>query len=135
MDNNYRKRLWATVRELGLEKEVVYDIIGSEFRKDSTKLLTNSEVLYVIDRLKGKQPRRPDVPGMITFKQKQFIKQLEKKLEWSDNPARLRGFVKRYTGLDNIEWLSSKQAANIIEGLKRIQSAKKEGAADERQNE
>ncbi|MBQ7976004.1 MAG: DUF1018 domain-containing protein [Clostridia bacterium] len=135
MDNKYRKRLWATVRELGLEKDIVYDIISTEFRKDSTKLLTNSEALYVIDRLKGKQSRRPDVPGMITFKQRQFIKQLEKSLGWSDNPARLRGFVRRYTGLDDLEWLSSKQAVNIIEGLKRIQSAQKEGAADERQDE
>lgn len=135
MDERYRKRLWATVRELGLEKEVVYEIIGAEFQKDSTKLLSNSQILYVIYRLKGVQSRKPDVPGMITYKQRQFINQLEKKLGWADNPARLRGFIKRYTGLDTIEWLTKKQAANIIEGLKRIQSAQKEGATDERRDE
>lgn len=121
MDNKVLlKKLWATAKEYGVDSDTLHDIANSELCKTSIKSMTQRELLYMIDRVKGKACRAPDVPGMITHKQKCLIESLVKKLGWDDNPARLAGFIRKYAKTDSAEWLTKSQASSIIEGLKRM---------------
>ena len=121
MDNQKLiKKLWATAREYGVDSEQLHDMANTELCKVSIRSMTQKELLYMIDRIKGKQCRAPDIPGMVTYKQKCLIESLAKKLGWDDNPARLAGFIRKYAKTDSAEWLTRTQASSIIEGLKKM---------------
>jgi hypothetical protein len=57
-------------------------------------------------------------PSSISLKQKMYIKDISRKLDWSD--AHLCNFVRKYYHKSNIDFLTRKDAANLIESLKNI---------------
>lgn len=132
MDNKRMKQLWATANEYGLDSEALHDLISSELGKMSIKGLSEREAIFIIDRIKGKQGRIPEAPGMITYKQLGLIRRLEKKLDWTDNPERLKAFIYKQCGCRHIEWLSAWQASGVIEAMKRM--SKQREAEHEGQN-
>lgn len=115
------RSIWglAKSKELDLSKEELYTIIYRETGKESMKELSIKEmnrVLFVLIQMKEKQRTRP---GMATDEQIWKIHELEKSLGWSDNPRRLKGFVKKYYKTEKLEWLKFDQASKLIESLKK----------------
>ncbi len=65
---------------------------------------------------------RPGEPGVViemaTAGQRAKIRQLEMELGWSDNPERLRGFIRKRLGMASIG--TKAQAIKVIEALKAM---------------
>ena len=121
------RRFWAVCRECGISSEDAHNKVSAEFGYESIKLLTDREALYIIDCFLGKESRKPSSKGVMSQKQRWLIENLEDELGWKDNPERLRGFIKKYTGCEFLDWLSARQASSVIEGLKRLASQKEGG--------
>lgn len=127
--NKILKAIWAKAKKLRLynsksskddiKDSELYTLLYSQTQKYSMKECTDEELMKVLDTLKLFEQQDEANTGKITERQKGYIKHLTQKLKW-DNPKRLKGFIKKYTGVDRIEWLSPKQASNIIEGLKNL---------------
>jgi len=59
--------------------------------------------------------------GKITQRQADLISLLEDYLGWTENPERLRGFIKKQTGMDKeVQDLGNREASKVITGMKRI---------------
>jgi hypothetical protein len=114
-----RRKIWALAKEKGLTEDMVRAVVGQVSGQTSTSALNVWEAVQVIDRLAG---RREYDPGgnAITPKQMWKIKDLEASLGWADKPERLTAFIKKYARVDRARWLSKRQAAHIIDGLKSI---------------
>lgn len=110
------KLIWVLVHQKGMEKEDLYSIISTLCSKEHLHELTKEEANRVIDRLYLK---KPTPKGMLTAAQEAYIKDLAKRLGWHTNPKRLLGFIRKYAKVDDISWLTVRQAGNVIEGLKR----------------
>lgn len=115
------RRLWAVAHEVNIDSESLHERVYNEFGVDSLKELDNAQGWYIIDVLQGKNVRRPPAgKGMITDRQIYMIRMMERELGWNDNPGRLAGFIKKYAGVEHIEWLSRRKASAVIEGMKRL---------------
>jgi hypothetical protein len=111
------KKIWATARELGMDKDLLYSVVQHLTGSDSISSLTIAEANTVIDFLTNQA-----IPGRATKQQIWKINRLAEELGWDDNPSRLVGFIKKYAGVENIKWLTSNQAWRIIEGLKKMKA-------------
>ena len=120
------------INQLGMDKETLHEYIfkltGSEHISD----LSKKEGIMVIERMVeiadgGKQSAR----GMATKAQLWKIHDLEKELGWSDNPNRLKAFMKKYSGIDNEKWLKFPGASKVIEAMKKLLEKQSEEAAAE----
>ncbi|MCC5911341.1 MAG: regulatory protein GemA [Clostridiaceae bacterium] len=118
------KKIWATAREKGLEKDDLYAIIYRESKKESMKQLTKVEANKVIDAMvkpKKKNQKRTDEGGnAFTGEQRQKIYRLTEQLGWNDNNKRINGFVKKHFKVEKIEWLNPYQCNKLIEILKKM---------------
>lgn len=121
MQEKILKRFWAVCREYGISSEDAHARVFDEFGTEHIKDLRDAEALYIIDSFLGKRPPKPRTRGaMASDKQIWLIQKLAAELGWNDNPERLSGFVRKYAGVDNLLWLTKKQASAVIEGLKRL---------------
>lgn len=116
------KRIYAVARQKGIDNETLHELVYREVSKESIKTLTCSEAYVVIHALNPdasnyKQERK----GMITDKQYNMIVRMSYVLGWEGNKKRINGFVKKYTGVENVKWLTKYQASNVIEGLKKLE--------------
>lgn len=129
------RKIWAVARkQLGLDDELLHAFVESRTGKPSLRELTRDEAKSVIDelaRLAGDAGERtvlvPVGPGgrmmacpLASRAQHWYIKRLAAELGWDSNPSRLRGFCKKYAGVDRPEWLTREQAGKVIEGLKKL---------------
>ena len=122
MNEKILKRFWAVCRERGITSEDAHARVYAEFGTEHISGLRDSEALYIIDSFLGKRPAKPRGGGrMASDKQLWLIRRLASELGWNDNPERLAGFLRKYTGCDDIMWLTARSASAVIEGLKRIQ--------------
>lgn len=137
MSNEQRKKIYAVARELGLDNDLLHEVVEVQTGKQHISDLSKVEAIRVIDYLEGltsRAGRRTSqaVGGAApraTNKQLWKIDQLAKALGWEDNPKRVKGFIKKYAGVDNPEWLTKAQAWRVIEGLKAL-LAKQENGGD-----
>lgn len=120
MRDKVMKRLWCLVREYGLDKDILSQMVFNEFGLTRISAMTDIDAYYIMDLIQGKKAVKPSPFGMATIKQKQLIRHLERELGWNENPSRLAGFIKKYSGTDCIDWLTKTQASSIIEGLKGL---------------
>lgn len=59
--------------------------------------------------------------GKATQKQLNYIALMEHELGWTDEPKRLRGFIKRTRGeKKRPQYLSNRQASDVINGLEKL---------------
>ncbi len=56
----------------------------------------------------------------MTLKQKLFIKALARQLRW--DPGHLRNFIRKYYRRDGLDFLTRKEASNLIESLKAVRT-------------
>jgi len=120
------KKLYALAKQKGIDNEELHELVYQCSGKDSIKKLTKDEGIRCIDRIEG---RRTAPQGRITQSQEAYLHDLIKRLGWQNNPKRLKGFIKKYAKVDEIKWLTVKQASNVIEGLKRQVKASEEAIA------
>jgi phage gp16-like protein len=123
------KLIWVLARQLGMDSDELHEAVSGVTGKDSIKGLSSNEAAKVIDSLvhaggRVKKKRRPprDLPynvvELLSPKQARFIKYLEKKLGWQNEPDRLSGFIKRSIKRDVVR--TKREAMKIIEGLKAM---------------
>lgn len=122
MRDKVMRKLWCTAKEYGLDEDMVYQLVFDEYGLEHISAMTDNEAYYIIDRIAGKRAVKPSPPGMATAGQKMLIRHLERELGWGENPTRLAGFIKKYSGTDCIDWLTKSQAGAVIEGLKGVMS-------------
>lgn len=123
------KKIYASAKQYNIETiqgskyDQLHDIVYEVTKQRSISKLTKEQAIEVIDRITGSK-----IIGAnrATARQIGYIKDLAKKLGWQNNPKRLEGFVSKYTKIEKLEWISVKDASNIIEGLKRQVKAQEE---------
>lgn len=116
------QKIYATARELNIDNELLHTYVFNKTGSEHISTLTVAEACKVIDGLEAHKIEKTGghAPGRATPKQKKFIEDLEKKLGWHEEPQRMKGYIKKYAGVEDISWLTQKQASNIIEGLKKV---------------
>lgn len=122
------KKIYAVAKEYNIETiqgskhDQLHDIVYEVTRQRSISELTKEQAISVIDRITGAK-----VIGVerATARQVGYIRDLAKQLGWHNNPKRLEGFIRKYTKIEKLEWISVRDASNIIEGLKRQVGAMK----------
>lgn len=132
ISSDQRKKIFGLAKEIGLTGEVgeanlralVYETTG----KESIKALTSDQANKVIRRLAqllGQKAYRPDrASAGELWKQRE----LAKKVGWTEE--QLATFVKRMAKVDRPEWQTSKDASNVIEGLKKIHARQRGGTQE-----
>ncbi|WP_034629484.1 regulatory protein GemA [Desulfotruncus alcoholivorax] len=113
------RRIWVSAKELEIDEDLIRTIVKNLTGSDSISGLTKSQAGRVIDYL---EQRKGNQPGLHMASKQQLwkIQQMAKELGWSDNPKRLMGFVKKNTGIENLNWLAADMAWRVIEGLKKV---------------
>jgi hypothetical protein len=132
------KVIYTLAQELGLVDKMagtdeLHLMIQSIAGRDHVSDLTNDEANTVITRLKasmrGASRARPQTKreNMASDGEIRLIWALIYKLRSFDAPdqssnlqKRLRGFLKKYAGIDDIKFLTHEKANSVIEGLKGL---------------
>lgn len=116
------RKIWTMAREVypaGEAEDLLRGLVKELTGSDRISTLTPDQASRVINALMKKSvPTPPRRPGMASDGQLRKIKALIHALGWNDNPRRLRGFLKKYAGIEREEWLTAHQAWRVIEGLK-----------------
>ncbi|MED3799975.1 regulatory protein GemA [Lysinibacillus capsici] len=114
------KKIWTTARSIGMEREDVYNVLQRETGKDSMRQCSQKELERVLLSLQSVQGFNNFRGNRATKRQLWKIGQLEQQLGWQDNPQRLKGFIKKFYSVEQMEWLTSAQAWRLIESLKKL---------------
>jgi hypothetical protein len=123
--------------------ELVESVTGQSHISELTAMQANDVISRLKSNMRGfeknkkKKTEQPNVPGMASKEQKSKIWRLMYELQSYDQVTsraslndRLRGFLKRYAGIDDIRFLSVAQAWRVIEGLKGAVSSAKQKASN-----
>ena len=122
-------RIWATARELGLDRELLYQLVP----RGSISRLTRAEGSRLIEYMAALAENRPlsEVrslrgPDQATDAQHALIHGLLEELGWVSAPGRVEGFLQKYAGVNTVEGITSRRRASaIIEALKAIHTRAK----------
>lgn len=135
ISNEQKSLIHVAKSQLGLEDDIYREILRQEAGVMSAKdisLLGFEKVMKRFKQLgfvsKPKPQPQPEqkkresqsVNGLATKKEIWKIKQLVTELGWTDNPKRLNGFLKKYAGVERVEWLTHAKAWRVIEALKKL---------------
>ena len=122
MTEKQRKLLFVLAKQRGMDNELLHSYVETQTGKQSITEVTTQEAKTLID---GLQEKKQTVKGYITEKQLKYVKGLCQCLSWEEKA--LRQFIEKQYGISNVNWLTSKQAAKLIEGLKNIWKKDKRG--------
>jgi len=119
-------KIHALANKLGLDEELLHELVQAETRKCSIRRLTVPEAIKVIDRMEGMVTPK----GMATPKQRRFIEKLLKDIGWvfpdgKPDISRLEKLLKSKFQTDSYNWLTVKKASEVIEALKDMKSRQK----------
>ena len=103
-------KIYVLAKENGLENEMLHDLVKAMFNRNSLKKLTFIQAGKVIERL----------GGSTGSSQESYIRALERQIGWSDNPERLKGFIKAMFKKEALKSLTKKEKSKLIEALKNI---------------
>lgn len=103
-------KIYVLAKENGLDNEMLHDLVKAMFNRNSLKKLTFIQAGKVIERLGGN----------TGSSQESYIRALERQICWSDNPERLKGFIKAMFKKDVLKSLTKKEKSKLIEALKNI---------------
>lgn len=135
-DDTARKRLIKLIhvakRELGMDEDTYRHMLRgmpSLYGKDSAATLTLSQLQDVLDSMKKrgfKVRARPKSRTLANDDQSKLIRHLWLNLHSAgavrDNSEQaLASYVKRIARVDDLHWLSTQQASQVIETLKKWQ--------------
>lgn len=122
MTEKQRKLLFVLAKQKGMDSELLHSYVEAQTGKQSITEVTTQEAKILID---GLQQKKQTAKGRITEKQLKYIKGLIQNLEWQEKT--LNQFIEKQYAISNVNWLTSKQAAKLIEGLKSIWEKDKRG--------
>ncbi len=122
MTEKQRKLLFVLAKQRGMDNELLHSYVETQTGKQSIAEVTTQEAKILIDNL---QEKKQTAKGYITEKQLKYVKGLCQCLSWEEKA--LRQFIEKQYGISNVNWLTSKQAAKLIEGLKNIWEKDKRG--------
>lgn len=122
MTEKQRKLLFVLAKQKGMDTEVLHSYVEAQTGKQSITEVTTQEAKILLDSL---QEKKQTAKGRITAKQLKYIKGLCQCLGWKEKA--LNQFIEKQYGISNVNWLTSKQAAKLIEGLKKIWEKDKKG--------
>ena len=103
-------KIFVLAKENGIDNEMLHDLIKAMFNRNSLKKLSFIQAGKLIERLGGQKSNS----------QESYIKALEKQLGWSENPERLKGFIKMMFKKENLKKLTKKEKSKLIEALKNM---------------
>ena len=115
------KMLYGLAKKCGLDNETLHDRVRAMTGQESIKALTSYQASKVIDRLKrmcGQEPAQP--PDRATQAQRVKIQELVTLLGWADEPARLRGLLRKLYRASDVAFLNAKKTEALIETLKAM---------------
>ena len=119
------RAIFALGRKLEMDTDDLHGIAYRIGGVESLKHLTAREAGHMIDELR----RRAGEPVCVahdsggsraTGAQQRMIALLVRQLGWWDQPERLRGWLHKYTGVDDARFLTVRQAGQAIDGLKAM---------------
>ena len=122
MTEKQRKLLFVLAKQKGMDNELLHNYVEAQTGKQSITEVTTQEAKILLDSL---QEKKQTAKGRITAKQLKYIKGLCQCLGWEEKG--LNQFIEKQYGISNINWLTSKQAAKVIESLKSIWEKDKRG--------
>lgn len=127
--------IFALGNKLGMDKEDLHAIAWRIGGVESIRSLTSREAGRMIDELKLRSGEKPSMPGSgagrLTDAQRRMIAVLTRDLGWLDQPERLRGWLHKFVGVDDVRFLTVQQAIRVIDSLK----AMRDGGRGERKRE
>jgi len=106
-------------KELGIADEDYRCILRRIAGVDSSKDLDEAKFRRLMSFFVRSDYYRVNTFGM-TLKQKLFIKIIARQLGW--DPDHLRNFIRKYYRRDGVDFLTRKEASNLIESLKAIRT-------------
>lgn len=127
------KKIYATSKELQIDNDLLHTFIFNMVGCKHISALTIYEANQVIDELEYKKTgvrKQQYRSNMATDDQIYKIHALERDLGWTDNPRRLKGFMRKYCRTDNEKWLTFDKASNLIEALKKVIDREKKKMAN-----
>ena len=124
------KKLWAIVKQLGMDEADLRGLAKNLTGADSISGMTKAQAIRLIDYLAERQ-RGDYRPEMASKQQLYKIKGLAKDMGWED--YRLKGFIRKYAGVENERWLDARRAYNMIEGMKKIKERQTKTEGDKKQ--
>ena len=120
-------KIWACAHDLGLDREMLYLLVPrgsiSAFSHREASELIEHLVELGARRIAAAQPKAADAfnPNAATQEQRNFIHFLFGRVGGIGSPARVRGFLRKFAGVDTVEAIRDrKRASAIIEALKAI---------------
>ena len=122
MTEKQRKLLFVLAKQKGMDGELLHSYVEAQTGKQSITEVTTQEAKILID---GLQQKKQTAKGRITEKQLNYVKGLTQCLGWEEKA--LNQFIEKQYAISNVNWLTSKQAAKLIEGLKSIWEKDKRG--------
>ena len=122
MTEKQRRLLFLLAKQRGMDNELLHSYVETQTGKQSITEVTTQEAKVLID---GLQEKKQTAKGYITEKQLKYVKGLCQCLSWEEKA--LRQFIEKQYGISDVNWLTSKQAAKLIEGLKSIWEKDKRG--------
>lgn len=130
------RAIFALGKKLGMDTDDLHAIAYRIGGVESLKSLTAREAGRMIDELRrraGEPVRGPGTgsPSRATGPQQRMIYALTREMGWADQPERLRGYLRRCSGAEDVRFLTPQQASRVIDGLK----AMRDGGRVERKRE
>jgi phage gp16-like protein len=104
-------------KNLGLDDDQYRDILFQAVGVRSAKDLTEESFHKLMKHFVRSSYYRKN-PDAITLKQKMYIEALAKTLDWTQE--HLSNFIHKYYHKTSIDFMTKKDAAHAIEGLKNI---------------
>lgn len=115
MDKRLNRKIWATAKEYGIDRDMLHDIIFSELKKKSVTELTDSEARSLILRMRGKLKQCDS----ITPNQIEYLNRLLD-TKFPQNPQRRTGWLKKFCNTNDIDSMTKKEATRCITLLKKM---------------
>jgi len=115
-----KKQIWSIGRKLGMDEADIRAVLSRETGKDSMRACTDQELQRVVIAMRQLQGESSG--DRASFKQVGLIRRLEASLGWSEQPERLRAYLRKYYRVDKPEWLTKAQAWRATESLKKVLS-------------
>ncbi len=124
IDNKKLALIHIVKKELGLSDEEYRGILKRAAGVGSARELDDEKFQKLLNYFARSGYYRRAAGG-ITLKQKLFIKSLSSRMNWSG--GHLKNFVKKYYHKDDIDELTKKEAAGLIESLKNVKERRDTG--------
>lgn len=115
------RMIYGIGRRNDLDDDMIHSIAWTLFNKESLKELTCRQASQMIDCMRRRTGEAMDpIPGWASEDQRKYIFGLAAKLGMTEEPKRLRRFLRARFGVDDVAFLTSQNASKVIEGLKAM---------------